>query len=136
MIKVLLCDDEESLCRGLARLLRSSYDVVTADGPGALARLAQESFDVVVTDLRMPGVSGFDLIEAVRKRSPRTPVIVMSGNAEIHDAVRAMRAGARDFLIKPIEAKGLEEALANVLGAPGAPPEPQVPVDPFAWRDR
>jgi DNA-binding NtrC family response regulator len=137
MAKVLLCDDEESLCRALARLLRSSFDVVTADGPGALARLEEESFDVVVTDLRMPKVSGFDVLEAVRKRSPRTPVIVMSGNAEIHDAVRAMRSGARDFLIKPIDAKGLEEALSNVLGGGAAvTPAPVTASDPVAWRDR
>jgi DNA-binding NtrC family response regulator len=135
MTKVLLCDDEESLCRGMARLLRSSYQVVTTDGPGGLARLAQETFDIVVTDLRMPGVSGFDLLEAVRKRSPRTPVIVMSGNAEIHDAVRAMRAGARDFLIKPIDAKQIEEALANVLGAPVTEATP-APADPVGWRNR
>src|SRR5256885_3927591 len=88
------------------------------------------------SDLRMPGVSGFDIIEAVRKRSPRTPVIVMSGNAEIHDAVRAMRAGARDFLIKPIDVKGLEEALANVLGTSGAAAEPLPPADPIGWRNR
>jgi DNA-binding NtrC family response regulator len=136
MAKVLLCDDEESLCRALARLLRSAFDVTTADGPGALVKLQQESFDVVVTDLRMPQVSGFDVLEAVRKRSPRTPVIVMSGNAEIHDAVRAMRSGARDFLIKPIDAKGLEEALANVLGGSATTPPPQSESDPFSWRDR
>jgi DNA-binding NtrC family response regulator len=136
MAKVLLCDDEESLCRALARLLRSAFDVTTADGPGALAKLQQESFDVVVTDLRMPQVNGFDVLEAVRKRSPRTPVIVMSGNAEIHDAVRAMRSGARDFLIKPIDAKGLEEALANVLGGSATTPPPQSETDPVAWRDR
>jgi DNA-binding NtrC family response regulator len=136
MTKVLLCDDEESLCRGLARLLRPAFEVVTADGPGGLVRVTQETFDVVVTDLRMPGVSGFDLLEAVRKRSPRTPVIVMSGNAEIHDAVRAMRAGARDFLIKPIDAKGLEEALAHVLDTNVTPEEVLPPADPLAWRNR
>jgi DNA-binding NtrC family response regulator len=136
MAKVLLCDDEESLCRALARLLRSAFDVTTADGPGALVKLQQESFDVVVTDLRMPQVSGFDVLEAVRKRSPRTPVIVMSGNAEIHDAVRAMRSGARDFLIKPIDAKGLEEALANVLGGSATTPPPATDADPMSWRDR
>jgi DNA-binding NtrC family response regulator len=134
MARVLLCDDEDSLCRGLARLLRSSYDVATADGTGGIARLDQERFDVVVTDLRMPGANGFDVLDAVRKKSPRTPVIVMSGSAEIHDAVRAMRAGARDFLIKPIEAKQLEEALANVLGVSPADAPPLA--DPFAWRDR
>src|SRR5438128_2457913 len=123
MAKLLLCDDEEPLCRGLARLLRSiSFDVVTADGPTGLARLNEEHFDVIVTDLRMPGVNGFEILDAARKRSPGTPVIVMSGSAEIPDAVRAMRAGARDFLIKPFELKGLEEALASVLGAVNTPP--------------
>jgi CheY-like chemotaxis protein len=98
MAKVLLCDDEEALCRGMARLLRTvSYEVVTADGPGGLERLERENFDAVVTDLRMPGVDGFGILDAVRLKSPMTPVIVMSGSAEVTDAVRAMRAGARDF---------------------------------------
>src|SRR5262245_15210585 len=108
MAKVLLCDDEEPLCRGLARLLRSSsFEVVTADGPGGLARIGREGFDIVLTDLRMPGANGFDILEAVRKTSPHTPVIVMSGSAEVNDAVRAMRSGARDFLIKPVDFRGL-----------------------------
>jgi len=137
MAKLLLCDDEEALCRGLARLLRSaSFDVVTADGPGGLAKLAQERFDVVLTDLRMPSVGGFEILEAARRRDPSTPVIVMSGSAEIPDAVRAIRAGARDFLIKPFDFKGLEEAIAGALGGGGptipGPPSP----DPFSWRDR
>ena len=70
MAKVLLCDDEEALCRGMARLLRSvSYEVITADGPGGLDKLAHESFDAVVTDLRMPGVDGFGILDAVRLKS-------------------------------------------------------------------
>jgi DNA-binding NtrC family response regulator len=85
--------------------------------------------------LRMPGADGFDVLDAVRRKNPHIPVIVMSGNAEIHDAVRAMRAGARDFLIKPIEAKGLEEALVNILGSATTPP-PIAADDPFSWRDR
>jgi DNA-binding NtrC family response regulator len=138
MAKVLLCDDEEALCRGMARLLRSaSYDVVIADGPGGLERLDHESFDAVVTDLRMPGVDGFGILDAVRTKSPSTPVIVMSGSAEVPDAVRAMRSGARDFLVKPVDLKCLEEALTAALGlsntpAPVADPDP----DPLAWRDR
>jgi DNA-binding NtrC family response regulator len=136
MAKVLLCDDEEALCRGMARLLRSaSYDVVTADGPGGLERLDQEDFDAVVTDLRMPGVDGFGILDAVRMKSPMTPVIVMSGSAEVTDAVRAMRAGARDFLVKPVDLKCLEEALAAALGFSNTP-APTLGPDPIAWRDR
>jgi DNA-binding NtrC family response regulator len=136
MTKLLLCDDEEPLCRGLARLLRSaSYDVVVTDGPGGLARLEQEEFDVVVTDLRMPVVSGFEILEAARSKQPAVPVIVMSGSAEIPDAVRAMRAGARDFLIKPFEFRGLEEALHGALASVSASAPPAAP-NAFGWRDR
>ncbi len=146
MPRLLLCDDEDALCRGLGRLLRSaSYDVTTADGPGGLRKLHSETFDLVLTDLRMPGVTGFDILEASRKMNPGVPVIVMSGSAEVTDAVRAMRAGASDFLIKPFEFKSLEEALAGALNAnvPGRPkalatPGPPTPptMDPFAWRDK
>jgi DNA-binding NtrC family response regulator len=136
MTKLLLCDDEEALCRGLARLLRSaSFDVTTADGPGGLAKIEQGDFDIILTDLRMPLVNGFEILDAARRRRPTTPVIVMSGSAEIPDAVRAMRAGARDFLIKPFEFKGLEEALHGALNG-HARETPLAQTDPFAWRDR
>jgi len=136
MAKVLLCDDEEALCRGMARLLRSvSYDVVTADGPGGLDRIGREEFDAVVTDLRMPVVDGFGILEAVRTKSPSTPVIVISGTAEVPDAVRAMRSGARDFLVKPVDLKCLEEALASALGLSSGVGL-TLPPDPIAWRDR
>lgn len=136
MAKVLLCDDEEALCRGMARLLRSvSYEVVTADGPGGIDKLDHESFDAVVTDLRMPGVDGFGILDAVRLKSPMTPVIVMSGSAEVTDAVRAMRAGARDFLVKPVELKSLEEVLGSALGVSNNL-IPKTGPDPIAWRDR
>lgn len=135
MRKLLLCDDEDSLCRGLARLLRTlSFDVVTADGPRGLEHIASGQFDVIVTDLRMPEVNGFEILEAARRHTPGTPVIVMSGSAEIPDAVRAMRAGARDFLIKPFEFPALEEVLEHVLGFSEKTPPPAL--DPVAWRDR
>lgn len=141
MPKVLLCDDEEPLCKGLARLLRgASYEVVTADGPAGMRHLSEGRFDAVVTDLRMPLVSGFEILEEARTRHPGTPVVVMSGSAEITDAVRAIRAGARDFLIKPFEFKNLEEALAGVLSAPTSSSDmavtPAPATDPFVWRDR
>ncbi len=134
MPRLLLCDDEESLCHELGHLLRSaSFDVVTGDGPQGLRHLQREHFDIVVTGLRMPGVTGFEILEAARKTTPPTPVIVMSGNAEIPDAVRAMRMDARDFLIKPFEFKALEESLSAIL-ARSAPSDEAG--DPFAWRDR
>src|SRR2546423_8984563 len=133
MGRILLCDDEVSLCRTLGRILRSAgHDVVAVDGPGGYERLRQERFDLILTDIRMPGVNGFEILAAARMHAPGTPVIAMSGSAEIPDAVRAMHAGARDFLIKPFEVRTLEEAVAAVL-KPTPPNEPET--DALAWRD-
>jgi DNA-binding NtrC family response regulator len=133
MGRILLCDDEDSLCRSLGRILRSAgHEVVAVDGPAGYARLRQERFDLILTDIRMPGVNGFEILSAARTHAPGTPVIAMSGSAEIPDAVKAMHAGARDFLIKPFEIKALEEAVSNVL-RPAPPPVPAP--DPIAWRD-
>jgi DNA-binding NtrC family response regulator len=98
-------------------------------------QIGRETFDAVVTDLRMPGADGFAILEAVRTKCPRTPVIVMSGSAQIPDAVRAMRLGARDFLVKPVGVDSLEEAIGNAVGM-SKTPAPDTGPDPVAWRDR
>jgi DNA-binding NtrC family response regulator len=134
MGKILLCDDEDTLLRSLGRILRTAgHEVVTADGPGGFAKLQQERFDLVLTDIRMPGVSGFEILHAARNFAPGTPVVAMSGSAEIPDAVKAMHAGARDFLIKPFDVQTLEDAVAAVLKPP-VTPTPDA--DPRTWRDR
>ena len=134
MGKILLCDDEEALCRSVGRILRGSgHDVVIADGPAGAARIRQERFDLILTDIRMPGIDGFEIIATAHQYAPQTPVIAMSGNAEIPDAVRAIHAGARDFLIKPFDSSTLDEAVASVLRPPPAVDQPG---DPRDWRDR
>ena len=133
MGKIILCDDEDSLCRSLGRILRAAgHEVVAMDGARGYARLKEERFDLILTDIRMPEVNGFEILAAARMHAPGTPVIAMSGSAEIPDAVRAMHAGARDFLIKPFEVRTLEEAVAAVL-KPVPPNEPET--DALAWRD-
>src|SRR5947209_6555309 len=67
MGRILLCDDEDTLLRSLGRILRAvGHEVVATDGPGGLARLQQERFDLVLTDIRMPGVSGFEILNNAR----------------------------------------------------------------------
>src|SRR5262245_65486544 len=80
----------------------------------------------------MPEVSGFETIAAARMHAPGTPVIARSDSAEIPDAVRAMHAGARDFLIKPFEVRTLEEAVSAVLKPAAPAPE----TDAVTWRDK
>ena len=132
MPKVLLCDDDRSLCRGLARLLKAAHiDVTVTDGHGAIRRLSDNHFDAVVTDLIMPGSDGFEVLAAAQQASPDLPVVVMSGSAEISDAVRAMRLGARDFRIKPFAFEALEDTLSGLLTESVTPTLP----DPIKWRN-
>src|SRR3954468_7707472 len=95
--------------------------------------MRQERFDLILTDIRMPGVNGFEILAAARTHAPATPVIAMSGSAEIPDAVKAMHGGARDFSLKPFDVRALEDAVATVLKPP---PTPEPSSDPRSWRDR
>jgi CheY-like chemotaxis protein len=136
MKRILLCTADESFSRSLARLLRAAaYDVVAADGPGSLAHIERDAFDAVVTDLRMPDADGFAILDAVRAKAPQTPVIVLSGSAQIQDAMCAMRLGACDFLVKPVDVKSLEKALGRALKT-ARPPTPNVGPDAVAWGNR
>lgn len=97
-------DDDQALLRTLERALqRAGYEVNAFGAPDALLRFWEEHSgpDVVLTDVHMPGGDGFSMLEAVRKLTPDVPVILMTGAASIDSAVRALRAGAYDYLVKP-----------------------------------
>ena len=104
MTRVLVVDDKENLLKLFAKILAEGYHLTTAqDGARALALLAGEPFDVVVTDIRMPGAGGFEVLSAVKARSPSTEVVMMTGYATVADAVLAMKCGAYDYLEKPFD---------------------------------
>jgi DNA-binding NtrC family response regulator len=103
--RVLVVEDRESVLKVIATILERGYEVTTApDGAMAIARLGAETFDVVLTDIRMPGASGFDVLRAVQARAPRTAVVMMTAYANVPDAVAAMKLGAYDYVAKPLEA--------------------------------
>jgi DNA-binding NtrC family response regulator len=102
--RVLVVDDKENMLKLFAKILGDSYQVTTAgDGAKALALLGVEAFDVVVTDLRMPGADGLDVLRATKQRSPETEVVLMTAHASIQNAVEAIRQGAYDYLQKPFD---------------------------------
>jgi two-component system response regulator AtoC len=102
--RVLVVDDKENMRKLFAKILADGYQVETAeDGARALALVASRAYDVVVTDLRMPGADGFELLAAVKARAPATEVVMMTGYATVADAVRAMKLGAFDYLEKPFD---------------------------------
>jgi two-component system response regulator HydG len=103
--RVLVVDDEPALLRALESLLgKKGYDVVALDSPiVATQRLAQEDFDVALLDIKMPQLSGLELLSAVKHRRPEVEVILMTGHATVETALQAVRAGAYDYLTKPFE---------------------------------
>jgi two-component system response regulator AtoC len=116
-VRVLVADDKENMRRLVARILADAggYAVEEADdGARALALVATRPYDVVVTDIRMPGADGFELLAAVKARDPAVEVVMMTGYATVQDAVRAMKRGAFDYLEKPFDP---DAALAVVARA-------------------
>ena len=108
-IRILVVDDEASARSGLEKLLRQSgYVVDTAkDGKEALSVAAERPPEVVVTDLKMPEMDGMTLLGKLREADPDLPVIVATAFGDVASAVAAMRAGASDYLTKPIDIDAL-----------------------------
>jgi DNA-binding NtrC family response regulator len=103
-VRVLVADDKENMLKLFAKILADGFAMETApDGARALALVATREYDVVVTDIRMPGADGFELLAAVKARAPATEVVMMTGYATVGDAVRAMKMGAFDYLEKPFD---------------------------------
>ena len=118
--RLLVVEDNDTLRRGIARALADGFGTVDEEqsGDAALARLAdptQLPYDVVVTDLRLPGASGLDVLGAARQRDERTAVILMTAYGTIDTAVEAMKRGAFDFVQKPFELEQLEVRVARAL---------------------
>jgi DNA-binding NtrC family response regulator len=108
-LRIYLVEDEESLRISLADdLLDAGYDVRQfADAQSALEALSSRPPDVIITDIRMPGMSGLDLLRELRRKDTDTIVIVMTAHGSIESAVEAMKAGAHDYLTKPFESDEL-----------------------------
>jgi two-component system, NtrC family, response regulator PilR len=113
MSRILVVDDERSMRDFLTILLKKqNHEVQTADsGESAVALLEQESFDLVLTDLKMPGIGGLDVLRRVKELEPATQVILMTAFATTETAIEAMKQGARDYITKPFK---VDELLVQV----------------------
>jgi len=114
---VLVVDDEVAICQVIQDyLLLRSFDVITANSyDEAAALLASRAVDVVLSDIRMPGKSGTDLLRHVRRHHAGTAVILFTGYADIGLAVHSMQEGAYDFLLKPIHLEQVYLSIHNAL---------------------
>src|SRR5262245_23880285 len=115
--RILVVDDEASARSGLEKLLQTEgYPVDTAgDGTSELAVAAENPPDVVVTDLKMPKMDGVALLGKLREQDADLPVIVVTAFGDVGSAVGAMRAGAADYLTKPVDFDALAVAIERAL---------------------
>jgi len=114
---VLVVDDDLIECRSLSEFLKlDGYQVDSAtSGHEALDKLKKASFDIVLTDVNMPEITGFDLLNEVNKNYPSTVVILITGYGQIEGAVRAIKEGAYDYITKPLIDDGVKMIINRAL---------------------
>lgn len=102
---ILIVDDEDYLRRSLSLILQKENYRVTAvsNAEDALASLRSQEYDLMFLDLSLPGMSGIDLLMDVNRRVPQMPVLILTAHAALDSAIQAVRFGARDYLIKPLD---------------------------------
>ena len=113
MTSILVIDDEPDLLRVLARSLAADgHEVATAtNGPDGLALFKEQRPAIVITDIKMPGMSGIDVLKRIKERAPDAEVIIISGHGDMDTAVEALHFGASDFVTKPFRGETLAIAI-------------------------
>ena len=114
--KLLIIDDEKQIRELLLDLLGGVYDCSDAgSAEEALTALSKQTFDLVISDIDMGGMSGLELVPRVHALSPDTVVVMLSGNQDLEFAIRALRAGAFDYITKPIDLRHVEASVERAL---------------------
>ena len=115
--RILVVDDEPSIRKVLqAQLSREGYEVgLAADGGEAISQLASSPWDLVVSDLKMPGVGGLELLQHANQEYPGLPVILITAHGTVDSAVEALKLGAQDYITKPFDLDELRSAVEKAL---------------------
>ena len=111
--RLLLVDDEEQFVETLSeRLSMRDYDVTTSlTGEDAIEKITNYNFDVVILDVRLPGISGTEVLREIKNLKPLIEVIMLTGHGTVEMAIEGMKLGVFDFLIKPCETEDLTEKI-------------------------
>lgn len=119
--RLLLVEDEDTLCKSLQRVFTAEgYEVDRADSAESAFKLLQgKSYDLIITDIILPGISGIELLTKYRKENPSQKVIIITAYASLTTAVEAIKAGASDFIVKPLMHDEMKRAVRNVLDKQG-----------------
>ena len=115
MNKILLIDDEPDILRVLGISLKADgYDVIPAlNGTEGLQAFAKEKPSIVITDIKMPGMDGIEVLGKIKELDPNTEVIIITGHGDIDNAIESLKYGASDFINKPVRDEALSIALAR-----------------------
>ena len=115
-LRILVLDDEPIVCKRLKPAFQKMGHTVETftDGKQALARLGEASFDIVVTDLKMEGMDGIQMLNAAKASSPNTEVIVITGFATLETAKESYRKGAFDFVAKPFKLRDIIDCVKRI----------------------
>ncbi len=134
MEKILIIDDDLDICALLKRFLtRKGFEVVTAySGAAGISAADSESPDLILTDFRLGDMEGSDILQQLRERQSKIPVLVMTGYSDIRMAVNVMKQGAYDYITKPIVPDEILLSIQRALSSPAHTPrfEPVVPAEP------
>ncbi len=116
-IKVLVVDDEEVIRKGICRVMEGrGYQAESSEsGFGAIEKLQKAPFNIVITDLKMPGMDGIEVLKAIKILQPNVPVIIITGYSTVDTAVEAMKNGAFDYIAKPFTPKQIIEMVEKAL---------------------
>ena len=116
--RILVVDDEDALRTVLSgELVSEGYDVRTAaDGDEAVTSLQKENFDLILLDIKMPRMNGFEVLKFVKEKFPKTKVVMLTGFADLKNAIESKKLGAEDFVSKPYDLVDLLTTIERVLG--------------------
>lgn len=117
-LRILLVDDEADFASTLAERLglRGFQAKMATSGIDALQHVREGDFDVLILDMKMPGIDGLGLMAEIKRKHPDLPVILLTGHGSVEDAKSGMKAGAFDYLMKPIDIDELIEKIKNAVG--------------------
>jgi len=120
--RILIVDDEPKICQFLETLLRrEGYETASVGGASdALTTISESDYDLVVTDLRMPGMDGFELVQRIKSARRDLPVVMVTGYATVETAVQALRHGVDDYVTKPFNIDEMRKVIARALRASDA----------------
>jgi DNA-binding NtrC family response regulator len=117
-VRILIVDDEEDLISTMAeRLELRGFQVDTATtGADALTLVAESTYSVLILDVKMPGISGLELMTRIKQEQPNLPVILFTGHSSLADARRGTQEGASAYLLKPIKIDEMMNTIRNAIG--------------------